>query len=113
MSAAASVRPFVTQLRTPRGLVLAVGEAGGDRITIRAQFEPLWDAVAMDVRPDTPINVVARALLDHFGERADLSTFVVKVRGWEVRDVGATLAAAGVQAGTTVHVAHRYRRPVR
>lgn len=113
MAAVATVRPFVTQLRTPRGQVLAIGEAGGDRITIRAQFEPLWDAVAMDVRTDTPVRVVARAMLDRFGEHADLSAFVVKVRGWEVRDLDATLADAGVRAGTTVHVAYRYRRPVR
>jgi hypothetical protein len=113
MSAAATVRPFVTQLRTPRGQVLAVGEPGGDRIVIRVQYEALWDAVAMDVRSDTPVHVVARAMLDRFGEHADLSAFVVKVRGWEVRDVGATLAEAGVRSGTTVHVAHRYRRPVR
>lgn len=113
MPALATVRPFVTQLRTPRGQVLAVGKPGGERVTIRAQFEALWDAVAMDVRADTPVQVVARAMLDSFGDHADLGAFVVKVHGWEVTDVGATLAEAGVRAGATVHVAHRYRRPVR
>ena len=32
MPAIATVRPFVTQLRTPRGQVLAVGEPGGEAL---------------------------------------------------------------------------------
>ncbi len=113
MAQLAEMRPFVMQIRAPRDAALKVGEAGGERIAIRVQFEPLWDLVVMDVRKDTPVEVVARAMLDYFGESAALASFVVKVRGWQVKDLAVTLADADVRDGTVVHVAHRYRRPVR
>lgn len=117
MSATAAVtaaRPFVTTLRTPRGQVVTVGAAGGERMVVRLQFEPLWDAVAMDVRADEPVMTLVRELLARVGEGdAPIGQFVTKLRGWEVRDLATTVAAAGGKPGSTFLVAYRYRRPVR
>lgn len=117
MSAATTVaaaRPFVTALRTPRGEVIRVGAPGGERVVVRVQFEPLWDAVAMDVRTDEPVMTLVRELLTRFGEGdAPIGQFVTKLRGWEVPDLGTTVAASGARAGSTFLVAYRFRRPVR
>lgn len=113
-TAVAPHRPFVTALRTPRGQVRTIGSAAGDRITVRAQFEPLWDAIAFDVPAGEPVQTVVRAALTQFGEAADpRSQFVVKLRGWEVADLGASLADAGARSGSTLLISHRFRRPVR
>lgn len=119
MSAAAGTavsphRPFVTALRTPPGEVSTVGSAAGERITIRVQFEPLWDAVAFDVPAGEPTETVVRAALARFGAGAvPSSEFVVKLRGWEIADLSEPLADAGTRNGSTLLVSHRYRRPVR
>jgi hypothetical protein len=112
-AASATARPFVTQLRTPRGQVHSVGAPGGERIVVRVQYEALWDAIAIDVRSDETVEGAVTAMLANFHEHAALSAFVVKVRGHEVSDLAATLADAGVRSGTTIHVAHRFRRPIR
>ncbi|HVZ48573.1 MAG TPA: hypothetical protein VG916_07300 [Gemmatimonadaceae bacterium] len=113
-TAVATARPFVTALRTPRGEVVAVGAPGGERVVVRLQFEPLWDAIAMDARTDEPVLTLVREMLARFGEGdAPLGQFVVKLRGWEVADLATTVAASGARAGSTFLVAYRYRRPVR
>ena len=107
-------RPFVTALRTPRGAILRLGAEGGERITVRVQFEALWDAVAVDVRTDEPVSTLVRAALARFGQgEAPLSEFITKLRGWEVKGAEATVASSGATDGSTFLVAHRSRRPVR
>jgi hypothetical protein len=39
--------------------------------------------------------------------------FVLKLRGWEVLDEQASLAAVGAVNGSIFLLTHRYRRPVR
>jgi hypothetical protein len=112
--AGAAIRPFVTALRTPRGAVLRVGAEGGDRITVRVQFEALWDAIAVDVRADEPVATLVLAALARFGQgHVPLSDFVTKLHGWEVKDAAATVASCGARNGSTFLVAYRLRRPVR
>ena len=113
-TAVAPTRPFVTALRTPRGAVVRVGKDGGDRITMRVQFEALWDAVAFDVRADEPVETLVRACLARFGEGdAPMAEFVTKLHGWELKDLGASIADIGARDGSTLLVAYRFRRPVR
>ena len=109
-----ATRPFVTQLRTPRGAVVRLGEGGGERVTVRVQFEALWDAIAMDVRTDTPVASLVEAALRRFGlAEAQLSEFIVKLSGWEVKGAEASVGSSGAKDGSTFLVAHRFRRPVR
>jgi hypothetical protein len=113
MSAAAA-RPFVTNLRTPRGTIVRLGAEGGERITVRLQFEALWDAIAVDVRSDEPVATLARAVLERFGVKdATPADFVTKLNGWEVKGTEATVASSGAKDGSTFLVAHRFRRPLR
>ena len=114
MSAATVTRPFVTALRTPRGAVVRLGAEGGERVTVRVQFEALWDAFAADVRTDTPVATLVRAALDHYGlSHASPADFMVKLRGWEVKGVDATVASSGATDGSTFLVQYLYRRPAR
>lgn len=108
------VRPFVTALRTPRGAVVSLGAAGGSRVTVRVQFEPLWDAIAADVRTDEPISEIVRATLNRFGlAGAPVSDFMVKLRGWEVKGADATIESSGALDGSTLLIQYRYRRASR
>jgi hypothetical protein len=109
----APARPFVTALRTERGKVLRIGE-GGERVTLRVQFEPLWDAVAVDVPATMTIADLTTAVLRHFGvSHVPLSDYIVKLRGWEVKGSDATVGSSGAKSGSTLLVAYRFRRPVR
>lgn len=114
MSSATVARPFVSGLRTPRGAVIRVGADGGDRLTVRLQFEALWDAIAVDVRSDEPVATLSRTVLERFGVKdATPADFVTKLNGWEVKGAEATVASSGARDGSTFLVAHRFRRPLR
>ena len=107
-------RPFVTALRTPRGEIVRLGAEGGERVTVRVQFEPLWDAVAFDVRTDEPLEVLVRAAITRWGQGdVPMSEFVTKLNGWEVMSLGISVADSGAGDGSTFLVAYRFRRPVR
>jgi hypothetical protein len=112
-AAVASKQPFVTALRTPRGPVVRLGE-GSARMTIRVQFEALWDAFVVDASADTPILTIVSTMLQRFGVRDALpADFVVKLRGWEVKGADATVGSSGGKDGSTFLVHHRFRRPIR
>ena len=107
-------RPFVTALRTPQGEIVRIGAEGGERVTVRVQFEPLWDATAFDVRADESLEVLIRAALARWGQGdVPMSEFVTKLNGWEVMSLGVTVADSGAVDGSTFLVAYRFRRPVR
>jgi hypothetical protein len=106
--------PFVTTLRTPRAKVAEVGAPGGERITLRVQFEALWDAIAASVRTDEPVMTLVDAILTRMGlGHASQADFIVKLRGWEVKNTEVSVAEAGARDGSTFLVAYRYRRPIR
>lgn len=112
--AVAHVAPFVTTLRTPRGVVKQLGAAGGERVTVRVQFEALWDAMAVSVRTDEPVLTLVDALLSEMGlAHASQADFIVKLRGWEVKSTEVSVAEVGARDGSTFLVAYRYRRPIR
>lgn len=112
--AAVTPRPFVTALRTQRGSVLSVGAIGGDRMTVRVQFEALWDAVAIDVRADESVAALVKSALGHFAiPNPTPAEFITKLNGWEVKDAEVSVAASGAKDGSTFLVAYRFRRAVR
>lgn len=114
MSGAAAVTlPFVTQLRTPRGGVVRLGD-GVARVTIRVQFEALWDAFVVDASTDASVLSLVVAALQHFGLRdVDVHDCMVKLHGWEVRGADATVGSSGGKDGSTYLVQYRFRRPIR
>jgi hypothetical protein len=108
-----STSPFVLGLRT-RSAGVNLARTGEPSIKVRVQSAELWEAVTISASPNEPVVSIKRAALDAMG----LSTehpeeFVVKLRGWEVLDEGASLADAGAIDGSIFLLTHRRRRPVR
>ena len=107
-----STTPFVGSLRAQRTVDLS--RKGEEAITIRVEMAELWDAVRIRVSPNEPVVTVKRAALEGLAPQAERpEEFVIKLRGWEVLDEGATLTDAGAIDGSIFLLTHRRRRPVR
>jgi hypothetical protein len=114
MSAAVMVAPpFVTQLRSRRGVVRS-GDEAGTRLTVRVELIEQWETIAVDVAADAPVETLKRDALAAFG-LADVpaSEFVVKLRGHEVRAERASVGDTTARDGSTFLLTYRRRRPVR
>jgi hypothetical protein len=108
-----STTPFVASLRTPPG-TLDLSRAGEPPITIRVQMAEVWDTIRIAVSANEPVVTVKRAALEALGTADEpAEDFVMKLRGWEVLDEGASVADAGASNGSIFLLAHRRRRPVR
>ena len=104
---------FVNQLRA-RGEPIDLSVAGQPSITVRVQMAEVWDVVKVIVSPDEPVLAVkVRALEALYPEGEFHDEFVLKLRGWEVLDENASVAATGATDGSTFLLAFRNRRPVR
>ena len=104
---------FVTELRSRPGIV-RLGSEGGTRMTIRVELPEQWDTIAFDARSDTTVSALKRQALAQFGLGSEMpEEFVIKLRGFEVRDEDATLTDTGALAGSTFLLSWRRRRPVR
>ena len=105
--------PFVTALRSRPGIVRVGGE-GTPRISVRVELPEQWDTIAFDAPADLPTLALKRDALAEFGlAHAFLEDFILKLRGFEVLDENASLAAGGARDGSTYLLTHRRRRPVR
>lgn len=107
--------PFVTTLRS-RASTIQLAPAGEAAITIRVEMPEVWDVVRVAVAPTQPVLAVKLAALDALYPEAagELhADFVVKLRGWEILEEGASLAEAGVVDGSILLLTFRRRRPVR
>lgn len=105
--------PFVTELRTSDEIV-KVGGTDGDTLHLRVQIAELWETLRVDASPTTSVEAVKKAALARFfpdGESID--DFVVKLRGFEILDETATVAASGAKDGSTLLLTWRRRRPVK
>ena len=108
-----STTPFVAGLRTPPRTV-DLARKGEPSIVVRVEIAELWDAVRIAASPNEPVVTIKRAALEalaHTDEQPE--EFVMKLRGWEVLDEGASLVDAGAVNGSIFLLAHRRRRPVR
>lgn len=104
--------PFVTSLRSRPGIVRVGGE-GTPRISVRVELPEQWDTIAFDAPADLPALALKRDALAHFGlPHAFPEDFVLKLRGFEVLDENASLAAGGARDGSTYLLTNRRRRPV-
>ena len=105
--------PFVTAIRSRRGIV-RVGSEAGERITVRVEFPEQWETIAFDVRTSTPVRTLKSEALREFGLGQALpEDFVLKLRGFEVLSELEPVADSGARDGSTFLVTHRHRRPVR
>jgi hypothetical protein len=103
---------FTTQLRSGRPPVQIASGAG--TIAFRVEAAELWDAVRVVAMPTTPVSEVKQRVLTALLPNADFTDdYVLKLRGWELLDQGATLADSEVVDGSILLLAHRRRRVVR
>jgi hypothetical protein len=105
--------PFVAQLRT-RGDVLKLARPDAPSITVRVEMPEVWDTVRAVVSPDEPVAVLKMAALDALYPHGEPhEAFVMKLRGFEILDENATIAAVGAVDGSCFLMTFRKRRPVR
>lgn len=105
--------PFVSRLRT-RGETINLSHSGDPAITIRVEMPEVWDTVRIVASSSEPVASIKRAALDAlFPSEAHADEFVIKLRGWEVLDEGASLTDAGAADGSIFLLTHRRRRPVK
>lgn len=105
--------PFVAGLRA-RPKTIDLARKGETAITVRVEMAEVWDTVRVTVSPNEPVVTVKRAALDALYPAFEHpEEFVIKLRGWEVLDEGASLADTGALDGSIFLLGHRRRRPVK
>lgn len=105
--------PFVSELRVTDDVIVVRG-GDGAVLRLRVQAADLWDALRVDAPESASVaSVKAAAFQAFYPGGAATSEFIVKLRGFEILDENATLAASGVKDGSTLLIAWRKRRPVR
>jgi hypothetical protein len=108
---------FVTSLRTRPGLVRVGSDSpstGGPVMTIRVEMPEVWDAVRVETQAAVPVRMVKdQALRVLYPDAAFPEAFVMKLRGFEIRDESVSVADAGARDGSIFLLTYRRRRPVR
>ena len=105
--------PFVATVRSRPG-VIRIGDAATPTITVRVQMPEVWDTVRCEVPASEPtLSLKVRALEALYPDGDFHEDFVLKLRGFEVLDENASLAAVGAVDGSILLLTHRRRRPVR
>lgn len=105
---------FVTTLRARPMSIRLAPPAAATVWTVRVQCEDAWDAVRMEVLPETSVRDAKHAAMTALlPDVTDTDGYVAKLRGIEVRDEGVSLQSAGAVDGSIVLVTSRRRRPVR
>lgn len=105
--------PLVTTLRARKTTIDLAPDAAAT-ITIRVEMPEVWDVVRFTVSPTQPVLTVKVAALEALFPQAEMhQDFVLKLRGWEVLDEGASLQDAGVVDRSILLLTHRRKRPVR
>ncbi len=107
-------RPFVTQLRSRRGVVAVASNHAGIHVTVRVHLPEQWDTVAFDIPGDAMVGALKREALLQFGLTGAIADdYVVKLRGAEVRGDAVTVAGSGARDGSSFLLTYRRRRAVR
>ncbi|HJU73381.1 MAG TPA: hypothetical protein VJ717_06530 [Gemmatimonadaceae bacterium] len=106
---------LVSSLRARPGVVrLGTNGSLADMISVRVQVPEVWDVLRVEAAKSATIHEVKRrALGELMPDEGDVDGFVVKFRGHEVLDEGASLDAAGMRDGSTLLITSRRRRPVK
>ncbi len=105
---------FSTTLRTRDEAVQLASASAPTVWTLRVQCAEAWDAVRIDVVPETRVRDVKQAAMAVLmPDVDDLDGYVVKFNGVEVRDEMASVQMAAATDGSIFLVTSRRRRPVR
>ncbi len=105
---------FVTTLRTQPTALRLASEQAPTVWTLRVQCAEAWDAIKVDVVPESRVRDVKQAAMSQLmPDIDDLETFVVKLHGFDIVNEDASLQAAGAVDGSTLLIISRRRRPVR
>ena len=105
--------PFVSNIRSRPGIV-RLGAPGEPVATIRVQLAEAWDTLRFDVPLTEPVIALKVRALELLAPGADFhEDYVLKLRGFEVLDENASVAASGATNGSIFLLTHRRRRPVR
>jgi hypothetical protein len=103
--------PFVSQLRSNRKPI-TIGESA-DALNLRVEASDVWETVRVVASPDTGIADLKNRVVAELFPNEPAADFVLKFRGWELLDMGASLAESGLQNGSIILLGYRRRRPVR
>ncbi len=82
-------------------------------LPVRVKLTRVWDEVHLDLDPETPLAEVKRQVLDASGVLEDPARYVVKFRGAQIMEAGATLGNIGVPPNAALVMLPRRREPVR
>jgi hypothetical protein len=82
-------------------------------LQLRVTVEDVWNEVALELPPDTPVGEIKRQALALTRVKRDPSHYVLKYRGAELTDESRTASAAGLVPNSALIVLARRRRPVR
>lgn len=105
---------FVTTLRARPTPICLAPEGTSGVWTMRVQVAEAWDAVRVQLLPNTRVADLKRAAMDELMPDVDaLDGYVVKLGGFEVANEGVTVEASGATDGSTFLIIARRRRPVR
>ena len=105
--------PFVASLRTSQHPPIPVGTPGVGALTIRVEIPERWDVALLSADPTTSVSAVKAAALREVLPEADVSDYVIKLRGFELYDENISLEDAGARDGSIFLLTSRRRRPVR
>lgn len=82
--------------------------------TLRIRCAEAWDAVRVELVPDTRVRDVKQAAMaELMADVDDLDGYVVKLHGCEVIDENASVQSAGAVDGSTLLIIARRKRAVR
>jgi hypothetical protein len=84
-----------------------------DTLPVRVMVEEVWDQVALQLPPSTPVALLKRQALEMARVTGEPARYLVKFRGAEILDEQRSLAETGVVPNGTLIVMSRARRPVR
>ena len=105
---------FVTTLRVTPTIISLAGAQAPIVWTVRVQCAEAWDAVRVEVLPETPLRDVKQAAMAALmPDVHEVNDYVVKLRGIEVHDEHLSMRASGAVDGSILLVMSRRRRPVR
>lgn len=82
-------------------------------LPVRVVIQDVWDELPLEVPMDTTVAELKRRALAIPRIRHDPSGYVMKFRGFELRDESATVQAAGLVPNAALVVIPRRRRAAR
>ncbi|MEO8199885.1 MAG: hypothetical protein ABI679_05120 [Gemmatimonadota bacterium] len=80
---------------------------------VRVMLTSVWDEVSLDLSPETTLGEIKRRVLAFSRMTDDPSMYVVKYRGAQVVEEGATLGSLGLPRNAALVMLPRRRTAVR